>query len=70
MGPLETNCVFYETPVIIVEELTVRINNAVESIRQNSVILVRTQARKAHACIDNGGRHFEHFIERFVPLIK
>jgi hypothetical protein len=55
----------YETPVNTVEELTVRVNNAAESIRRNSDMLVRTQAsmaRRAQACIDNGGRHFEDLI--------
>jgi hypothetical protein len=48
----------YETPVNTVEELTVRVNNGAESIRRNSDMLVR----RAQACIDNGGRHFEHLI--------
>jgi hypothetical protein len=55
----------YETSVNTVEELTIRVNNAAESIRQNSNMLVRTQAsmvRRAQACIDNGGRHLEHLI--------
>jgi hypothetical protein len=45
-----------------VEELTVRVNNAAESIGRNSDMLVRTQAsmtQRAQVCIDNGGRHFE-----------
>jgi hypothetical protein len=57
--------IVYETPVNTVEELTVRVNNAAESIRRNSDMLVRTQAsmaRRAQAYIDNGGRHFEHLI--------
>jgi hypothetical protein len=57
--------IVYETPVNTIEELTVRVNNAAESNRRNSDMLVRTQvsmARRAQACIDNGGRHFEHLI--------
>jgi hypothetical protein len=57
--------IVYETPVNTIEELTVRVNNAAESIRRNSDMLVRTQvsmARRAQACIDNGGHHFEHLI--------
>jgi hypothetical protein len=44
MGPFKTDCV---CPVNTVEELTVRVNNAAESIRQNSDILARTQASMA-----------------------
>jgi hypothetical protein len=59
--------IVYETSVNTVEELTVRVNNAADadSIRRNFDMLVRTQAsmaRRAQACIDNGGRHFEHLI--------
>jgi hypothetical protein len=36
--------IVYETPVNTVEELTVRVNNAAESIQRNSDMLVRTQA--------------------------
>jgi hypothetical protein len=50
--------IVYETPVNTVEELTVRVNIAAESIRRNSDML----ARRAQACIDNGGRHFKHLI--------
>jgi hypothetical protein len=41
------NQIVYETPVNTVEELTVRVNNAAESIRRNSDMLVRTQASMA-----------------------
>jgi hypothetical protein len=34
--------IVYETPVNTVKELTVRVNNAEESIGQNSDMLVRT----------------------------
>jgi hypothetical protein len=54
--------IVYETPVNTVEELTVRVNNAAESVGRNSDMLVRTQAsmtQRAQVCIDNGGRHFE-----------
>jgi hypothetical protein len=39
--------IVYETPINTVEELTVRVNNAAESIRRNSDMLVRTQASMA-----------------------
>jgi hypothetical protein len=39
--------IVYETPVNTVEELTVRVNNAAQSIRRNSDMLVRTQASMA-----------------------
>jgi hypothetical protein len=48
--------IVYETPVNTVEELTA------ESIRRNSDMLEASMARRAQACIDNGGRHFEHLI--------
>jgi hypothetical protein len=55
--------IVYETPVNTVEELTVRVNNAAESIRQNSDMLVRSEhssfygSKGTRARIDNGGRH-------------
>jgi hypothetical protein len=39
--------IVYETPLNTVEELTVRVNNAAESIGQNSDMLVRTQPSMA-----------------------
>jgi hypothetical protein len=50
------------TPINTVEELTVRVNNAAESIRQNSDMLVidnmitqGSMARRAQACIITEG---------------
>ncbi|KAH0812983.1 hypothetical protein GEV33_009808 [Tenebrio molitor] len=65
--------IVYETPVNTVEELTVRVNNAAESIRRNSDMLVRTQAsmaRRAQACIDNAKGYFQVTDEEVALLLE
>jgi hypothetical protein len=58
--------IMYGTPVNTVEELTVRVNNAAESIRQNSHILVIDNSSfygsKGTSVHNNGGGYFEHLI--------
>lgn len=55
----------YATPVDSVEELVDRIENAAQTIRQNPAVLSRVQEsliRRARACLDNNGLHFEQFL--------
>jgi hypothetical protein len=50
-------------PVNIIGELTARVMQTAENIRENPEMLVRTQAslvRRTQACTNNEGRHFEH----------
>jgi hypothetical protein len=68
-------CGRYEAPVNTVQELTVRMNNAAESVRQNSDMLVRTQAsmpRRAQAYIDNAGatRCYERWLQRWTEHLR
>jgi hypothetical protein len=55
----------YATPVNTTEELTARVTQVTENIRANPMMLVHRQeflARRAQACIDNAGRHFENLL--------
>jgi hypothetical protein len=55
----------YATPVNTIEELELRVQNAAQEIRQTRGILNRVRlswARRAEACIANGGRHFEQLL--------
>jgi hypothetical protein len=55
----------YATPVNTIEELTARVTQVTENIRANPMTLVHRQeflARRAQACIDNAGRHFENLL--------
>lgn len=55
----------YATPVNSVEELTQRIFNVAAAIRANQNMLRRVQGsliRRARACIENDGRHFEQLL--------
>jgi hypothetical protein len=52
-------------PVNIIEELTARVIQTAENIRENPEMSVRTQAslvRRTQACMNNEGRHFEHLL--------
>jgi hypothetical protein len=55
MGPFKTDCLRLK---LTLEELTVHVNNAAETIRQNSDIFYGPKGTRA--CIDNGGRHFDY----------
>jgi hypothetical protein len=52
----------YATPVDTIEELRNRIEDVAAEIKGNAEMIMRTQQsliRRAHACVRNGGRHFE-----------
>jgi hypothetical protein len=52
-------------PVNTIEELTARVMQTAENIRENPEMLVRTQAslvRRTQVCMNNEGRRFEHLL--------
>ena len=55
----------YATPVETVEDLTARIFNACEVVQHTPGIFERVRqsmVRRCNACIELGGRHFEHLL--------